>query len=385
MSERKIKAWQAAGLIDADTADRIRAWESSHARPIGLWAIIGLGALTIGLGVISVVAANWDAIPGTARLALHLAALLLIAAFTWWRLPRGGLIDPYSDALLFVTAVLGLTFFGHLGQVYQTSSPLWQPLLAWLVLFSPLLVLFGRGWPVAGLWMAGALGTAWSHAEDYGHIWRALGRTAPTHPALYWGLIACPPMIVAAMAAILRDRSDRPVFWRLLEQMAIATIVAGLSIAILIGGWDRHGYPIGSAAIQALALLGAAATIAHARRTASGRATAAVLAVAALLHIGQALLLHGRGAAGGAWMPSLIFLALWGTVAAAAIHARWRRIFQAAVAIIALRIIILSFELNDDLLGSGVGLILSGLFAMAIAWVTVRISRRYAPVRGDAA
>ena len=40
-----------------------------------------------------------------------------------------------TEALVFVAAALGLTFFGHLGQVYQTSSPLWQPLGAWLVLF----------------------------------------------------------------------------------------------------------------------------------------------------------------------------------------------------------------------------------------------------------
>jgi hypothetical protein len=92
--------------------------------------------------------------------------------------------------------------------------------------------------------------------------------------------------------------------------------------------------------------------------------------------------LHGtaRALAG-----SVFFLALWGAVAAAAIHAHWRHVFQGAVAVIALRIIILSFELNDDLLGSGVGLILSGLFAMAVAWASIRLSKRYAPAREEAA
>lgn len=59
MSERKLRAWQEAGLIDTATADSIRAWEATHARTLGTWAIMALGALTIGLGVISVVAANW--------------------------------------------------------------------------------------------------------------------------------------------------------------------------------------------------------------------------------------------------------------------------------------------------------------------------------------
>lgn len=385
MSERKLRAWQAAGLIDADTASAIGAWEAAHSRPIGVWAIVGLGSLTIGLGLVSIVAANWDAIPGTVRLAIHGAILAALAGWIGWRLPRGDMNPMVSDALLFVASVLGLTFFGHLGQVYQTSSPLWQPLLAWLLLFSPLLLLFGRGWPVAGLWMAGLLGTLWAHADDHGRLGWLFWRTDPPYPSLYWGLIACPPILVAGAAALIRNRSDRPAFWRLIEQMAVATIFAGVSIVLLLRGWDSDSAVLpGSAAIQSVALLCAAAAIAYARRTASGQATAAVLVVAAVLHLGQALLpdLHGTARA---WIASLFFLALWGAAAAAAIHAHWRRIFQAAVALVALRIIILSFELNDDLLGSGVGLILSGLFAMAVAWATIRLSRRYAPTRGEGA
>lgn len=385
MSDRKIRAWQAAGLIDADTAGRISAWEAEHARPIGVWAILGLGALAIGLGLVSLVAANWDAIPGTTRLAIHMLLMIALSAWIWWSLPKGGMHDQVHDAALFVAAVLGLTFFGHVGQVYQTSSPLWQPLFVWLLLYSPLLLLFGRGWPVAGLWMAGVIGTAWAHADDYGHLWSLFGRSRPLHSALYWGLIACPPIAVAALAALMRGLGARPAFWRLLEQMAIVTIFSGVSLLILLLGWDGDPDILpGSVVIHSAAMLAAAAAIAHARRNASGRATAALLLVAAVLNLGQWLLPHQHGTA-RACIASLLFLALWGAVAAAAIHARWRRIFQGAVALVALRIIILSFELNDDLLGSGVGLILSGLFAMAVAWATIHLSRRYAPARGSVA
>lgn len=383
MSERKLRAWQAAGLIDADTASRICAWEAEHSRPIGVWAVVGLGALTIGLGLISLIAANWEAIPGATRLAIHMLLMIALATWIWWSLPKGHMPNQIHDALLFVAAILGLTFFGHLGQVYQTSSPLWQPLLAWLLLFSPLLLLFGRGWPVAGLWMAGLLGTMWAHADDNSHIWSLFGRTEP--PWIYWGLIACPPMLVAGASALLRGKSDRPAFWRLLEQMAVATIFIGISLVILLHGWDGDGsLRFGSALIQCIALLAAAAAIAYARHTPSGRATAALLLIAAALHLIQVLLPNGHGAI-RAWTSSLLFCLLWGAVAAASIHAGWRRLFQLGVTMVALRIIILSFELNDDLLGSGVGLILSGLFAMAVAWATIRLSRRYAPVREELA
>lgn len=382
MSERKIKTWQDAGLIDADIAERIRAWEVENKRPLGLWAIIGLGALTIGLGIVSVVAANWDAIPGELRLGIHFMLMTGCAAFLWLYLPTAARKNDYfNDGLLFVAAVLGLTFFGHIGQVYQTSSPLWQPLLAWLVIFSPLLLLFGRGWPVAGLWLVGLLGTAWSHADEYGSLWLwGSHASQPSYPKLYWGLIACPPMVVAAFAAVLRERSARPLFWRLLEQLAVATILAGITVVIIVGGWESrsHGM-LGSVAIQSLAVIGAATAIFVARRTRSGQATAGILAVAALLHFAQALLVDLHGSIRGPWLSALFFLILWGAVAVGALFAGWRRMFQGAIALLALRIIILSFELNGDLLGSGLGLILSGAFAMFVALVTVKISRRYAP------
>jgi len=75
----------------------------------------------------------------------------------------------------------------------------------------------------------------------------------------------------------------------------------------------------------------------------------------------------------------LLFMALWVGIAAAALTAHWRGVFQLAVAVIALRLIILSFELASDLLLSGAGLIMAGLLILGIAWAAVRVSRNFAP------
>ena len=55
MSARKIALWHDAGLIDAATRDRLLAYEAAHARPLALWAVFGIGALAIGLGLVSVI------------------------------------------------------------------------------------------------------------------------------------------------------------------------------------------------------------------------------------------------------------------------------------------------------------------------------------------
>jgi uncharacterized membrane protein len=60
--EKKLARWQAAGLIDEATRTRITAFEHSEQHPVLLYTLGGLGALTLGTGIVSVVAANWDAI-----------------------------------------------------------------------------------------------------------------------------------------------------------------------------------------------------------------------------------------------------------------------------------------------------------------------------------
>ena len=110
-----------------------------------------------------------------------------------------------------------------------------------------------------------------------------------------------------------------------------------------------------------------------ARPTVSGRMAGAIIA-------GAGLAVPIAYVTDGASVPAaLLFMALWAGIAAAALAAQWRGVFQLAVGVIALRLIILSFELAGDLLTSGFGLILSGVMILAVAWVAVRVSRRFAP------
>ena len=133
------------------------------------------------------------------------------------------------EALLFVTAALGLTFFGHLGQVYQPSSPLWQPLATWLVLFAPLLLLMGRGWPTA---LAVLGGTVWCVWEYFGAMTsNGMARDSEYLWQVWLGTVIGLPVVLALAAASLRAQSQRTDFWRRLEQLALAYAVAGASLA----------------------------------------------------------------------------------------------------------------------------------------------------------
>ena len=378
MSERKLQAWLAAGVIDADTASRIRAWDAQHSRPLALWAVIGIGALAIGLGVVSLVAANWDAVPEMVRLAVHFAVMAALGGFIALRGDPLERANPWGlEAALFVLGMLGLAFFGHLGQAYQTSSPLWQPLAAWLALFAPLLLLRGQSWLTAALLFVTACYAVWDHAATldtsvFGNV-----DDAPLVVARI-ALVTALPIMFAPLAAWMRGRSVREDFWKRLEQLALVYAVGGASLIAIAAGLDRFDGGILGGLAQAirgaLALL-AGALIAWARPGASARATGAVMAGAGAACV-LAWVMSGSQLGGG-----MLFMALWVGIAAAALHAGWRSVFQFAVAAVAARLIVLSFELGSDLLTSGFGLIMAGLLILAIAFAAVRVSRTFAPPR----
>jgi len=77
-----LERWSNAGLVDAATAVRIRAFEASHEEPRQFrWPIliaIGFGALMLGAGVLLFVSAHWDELSPTGRFSV---VLLLVTAF----------------------------------------------------------------------------------------------------------------------------------------------------------------------------------------------------------------------------------------------------------------------------------------------------------------
>jgi uncharacterized membrane protein len=378
MSARKIAIWHDAGLIDAATRDQLLAYEESHARPLALWAVFGIGALAIGLGLVSVVAANWEDIPGQLRLAVHLALIAGALAALFLREQRIAATSPWAvEALLFVTAALGLTFFGHLGQVYQTSSPLWKPLAVWLALFAPLLLLMGRSWPSALAVLGGSVWCAWEY------VWASTSYTtesrAPGMGLLLWfAFVTALPVLFAPCAAWLRGRNARPDFWRRLEQLALAYAVAGAAFATVVasaGDFGSRGLTqeFASMLVSCGVAVIAGIAVMLARPGISGRMAGAIIVGAGLVPP-LAYIANDLTAPAAA-----LFMALWVGIAAAALVAGWRGVFQLSVAVIALRLIILSFELASDLLLSGFGLILSGFMILGVAWVAVRVSKTFAP------
>src|SRR5688572_2270676 len=87
--DRKLASWLEAGVIDGPTRDRIAAFELARRKPIALYALIVLGGGTVALGVVSVIASNWDSISGGVKLTGDALIAIALATATAWAVTRG--------------------------------------------------------------------------------------------------------------------------------------------------------------------------------------------------------------------------------------------------------------------------------------------------------
>ena len=160
--EKKLKNWVSLGLISQDQAQSISHHESSSSG--NSWILSGLlilGAAIIGIGIISLVASNWNHIPDIAKLLCDFTLLILVVLWILkaWEAQK----KIQFEALLLFFLILCLASIGLISQVFQTGGELYQALMLWsLITFPAVLVaqkiLIPFLW--TGIFLVGAIFTA---------------------------------------------------------------------------------------------------------------------------------------------------------------------------------------------------------------------------------
>ena len=358
----KLDEWVAAGLIDGDTAARIRVHEAESARPIWLWAIAGLGGLALVLGVIAIVAANWADIPAGLKLGVHMLLTAAAAAFAWRGLRKG---DGWmAEIALFLLSGLTLAGLALQSQVYQLSGDLWVLLLIWLAAAGPALVAFGQSrltaYTLVGMtiWTVAAMASAMDGSSVPELLVQGLAIASP------WALIA----LVAATGA-------RGSFAAGIEEGALVVLLPAVSIAHMAWADSVPASDAGEMLIRFLVVIVAAglSVVAEFR---SGRLPRG-LVLPLLLGPFAALFLAACIPHSDWWLPRLIgaflFFAMWAWIGWASMRAGWRTLFAVSVAAVAIRIFIVYFELFGTLAMTGVGLILAGALLIGLAFAGRRV------------
>ena len=373
IAEHFTRRWQAAGLIDGETAARIVAWEATHRRPVFLWAVSGMGILALSLGIMAIVGANWEDIPAWLKLAVDLGlnGMCAIAVFVFWRQQRPWLRE-IAALLLFGLVLSGIAL---IGQVYQLQSEPWRALVLWLALTTPFLALTSYSRLAGTIWVIAAV-TTWFVAEEPLHDLLAyVGGTAwvsSAQLALMGYLAACAVIVIAILRGLwppAREQAD------LMGRLAWAGLIAASTIAVSIGWLDsRQGPLLGPIVLATLATLPAAVTVWLGGERAE-RAPLLMLLIASLVIWSLGLAVAPLSGKSGDLVRALLFIAYWIGIGAAAARASRRGLFGLAFTMVGLRLLILYFEAIGGLTATGLGLIGGGVLCLILAAAGWRLTR----------
>jgi uncharacterized membrane protein len=173
--EKRLERWLSAGVVDADTAARIRTFEESRSSSERLrWPVllaVALGGVLLCAGVLLFVAAHWDELSPAWRFTL---VLILVAVFSI----AGALTEERFPALSTTFYAIGTVCVGagifltaqifNLQEHWPTGILMWAiaALVGWLLLRhwtqAALLALLVPGWLV-GEWEVQTQGFAVSN------------------------------------------------------------------------------------------------------------------------------------------------------------------------------------------------------------------------------
>jgi uncharacterized membrane protein len=366
--ERKLARWQDAGLIDAATRARIEQFEREDRRPIALYALGVLGAGTVALGVVSVIAANWDAIPGRVKLAFDLLLGMALAAATYASVTRR---RAWPTEVL-VTVFYGFTLasLGLVGQVYQLGTPLYQALLLWSATTLPL-VLLGRSRYLAALATAGI---ATTHAASLDALFNYITRTAGLSTAAESNLIALcsfvSPLLYVPLSRVPWLREHRPEYARTLGTLAwLAVLLGGFALQFVwytrIDGADTLTWALPATALMAFSLAAALPRLYRELPRPALRALAAVLFLGWLtLALGTSFPRDSADFVGALLQLAWLALFAWTALQLGSV-----RVFNALTALIAVRVLVVYFEVFGSMLSTGLGLISGGILTLLVAWL----------------
>lgn len=152
-----------AGVLPPETAERLRQYyglrELPARRPLGLIVCGVLGSLLIGLGIILLLAHNWDFLSRPVRVVISLTPLVIGQALTAWTITkRPNSIAWREGGTSFLIAALGAAI-SLVSQTYHIPGDLSNFILVWMLLSLPLAYLANAMLPAVFYWIGI---TAWA-------------------------------------------------------------------------------------------------------------------------------------------------------------------------------------------------------------------------------
>ncbi len=366
--QKYLSDWAENGLITGVQAESILEYETSKSSDVRTrWVLYGfiiLGVVVIGIGVISLIAANWERIPPMVKLINNLLFLSAVA-FTVYKVSQKD-NDIVFDALLALFVFLCLGSIGLISQVFHTGGELFQALAFWLVIVFPA-TLLGRRIFLVHLWCGAAVITYLQYAFSRKSYWYNLQSRHDFD--LVYAIFIFLPFILLLLSQLfkrvapLRRHGEALLMWTLPS-------LAGAIIWMDIFLSSKHMDPVTGAALPVLIVGIPAAIISLADKEFSKRekVIVSVMSLLTLLillphEFSSTLFLGGVGKFFGA-LYTLVMLLLAGMIF---IIRNNKKLFHLVTLLMGVRFLVVYFQVFENLATTGFGLIISGLIIIGAA------------------
>ncbi|TGK24742.1 DUF2157 domain-containing protein [Leptospira yasudae] len=389
--EHKLKRWVEAGLIRSEQSDAILRFEETRKTPYLYYSFIILGVVVIGIGVIAIIAANWEEIPDVLKLGAGLGVLSLVAGLAFWKRENGNLLTVF----LVLNSILILAMIGLVSQVYHRGGEYYEAAALWCVL-NVLFLIATDSKTLIHLWTVGfqLFITGWILDQP------AWGRNF-WNQYFYFSTVGFFTIWVVSERFSLESRKASFFLW------AVLFLVVGSSYFGFLGTHDytfygtpeeNHAhwldavrqYPWTQVLLCLFTVVPGIFLIwnTDAFTKPQKKSFSFSLIIFFLLYLPIYLLFsHGESVSANVWnrivsmIPAFLFIAFWLGIASA--FRSHKRIFDLAVAIIGIRFLYFYFDLFGSLTYTGFGLILSGLLIIGFTIGYLKLKGRVRTFLGE--
>lgn len=355
--KNKFERWQDAGLVTAEQAGAILAFEKTRKSGKLVKDLTNVGILAIILGLASLVASNWNMIPDAAKLIGHFG---ICGALTALMLKIDGEKHPVGkDACVLLLFGSFLTFIALIGQVFQLHGDLHVTLAFWLALCTPFVWFYGRSYTVMVPWLLVLLATIYMNMLEYldgDHDMQIVIATVMT--------FYLPPILILVSRSFWLARY-RPGFVQTFYRLGIIlpAVLANLALLLFYENFAVSAHYTLQMALMALGLF----AIFFIFRPGTRRDESATdlwyyfLVSHIVMMLPFALPQLESGVLSAAlFIAYWIFIAWLGARMHAGILTDW------AIRLVVLRLFIVYLEVFGSILQTGIGLIVSGILLLVV-------------------
>lgn len=374
---KKLELWQQEKLLSIEQTKAILSFESQSRKPIFMYYLLALGLFCIGLGIVSLIASNWQMIPAPIKLFLDLVLLLGVA----W-----GLYDTNAKGKLWVFegltlfyAILILASIGLIAQIYQIQPDGYKAYLLWSILVFPMVIYTSRiALPIIWLPVLSVSGLdLLDNIPFFARIMDILGRSFPFAISISGILVLS--FVYRFLAVNFRTRLASLIksmkFWLVFDiviMILIMDFLGGNSFHTDFGSkLFNHGNQW-STLVIAILIIGTVGFGYFSNKHNYSRLLTCVMAILlgfSLIYI----VLPNNETMLNLWGFLLSSSVLCCLVAYALLKSR-RRLLNLTTALIALRIFIVYLQVFGTLLLTSIGLIVSGFVFLAILYAWRRLN-----------